>query len=92
MSVGEGNSVGDDFAAIAFEEIVQPWRSGGFQYDIPLYWCAKDASREDEWNWFGTESQVFTFGTNGDLTVEKFGGAVTRGTNGISRIRKEIAR
>lgn len=65
-----------------------PWRSGSFQYDIPQYWRTVITG----WRQFGTECQIFTFSPTGDLTVEKFGVAATRGTNGVSRITKEAER
>ena len=89
MAVSGANEIGNDFAAISFKSIRQPWRRGGFQYDIPLYWRARGDSGASLWRLFDMESQVFTFEANGEMTVEKFGGAVTRGTNGVSRIRKE---
>ncbi len=91
MSVGFGNIVGDDAAALAFTIVERPWKSGGFRYDIPLYWRAQGSEDSDSWNSFGTTAQSFTLTANGDLTVSKLGGSATRGTNGVSRItiRKE---
>ena len=89
IEVGVRNDAGNDFAAATFLNIDQPWRAGGFQYDIPQYWSVKSGTHTNEWHWFGSESQVFTFDSNGDMTVEKFGVSMTRGTNGIYRITKE---
>ena len=89
IGIGAENTAGDDFAETTFANIDQPWRMGGFQYDIPQYWSVKKGTHAGEWHEFGTESQVFTFSPNGDMTVEKFGVSITRGTNGVYQTKKE---
>ena len=63
------------------------WISGGFQYNIPNYWYIKDANGDPgEMHLFKYEPQIIRFYANGDLSREKYGCIVTRGTNDISAI------
>ena len=88
MEVGAYNNyAGRDTALLHFGNIDVMWISGGFQYNIPNYWYIKDANGDPgEMHLFKYEPQIIRFYANGDLSIEKYGCIVTRGTNDISTI------
>ena len=81
------NYAGNDLSAADFGAIPVQLDNGSFMYNITNYWYVKKSGdvfvRK---NFLSIESQKFSLTVNGDLSVQKYGCIVQRGTNNIVKV------
>ena len=81
------NYAGQDFAAVNFGQIPIQLESGSFQYNITNYWYVKSSENLlIRKNILSIEAQRISLDTNSDLSIEKYGCNVQRGTNNIVNV------
>ena len=84
VGVHSGNITGYDIGGARLN-IAGVWTPGGFQYNITNYWYVKNDEIAEDMHVMNVEPMIFNFYANGDLSVSKYGCAVTRGTNNVIR-------
>jgi hypothetical protein len=83
------NYAGQDFAAVNFGQIPIQLESGSFQYNITNYWYVKSSENLlIRKNILSIEAQRISLDTNSDLSIEKYGCNVQRGTNNIVNVMR----
>jgi hypothetical protein len=58
----------------------KPWAAGSFTWPIPLVW---QIGNNAPTNFLQRTDQTFSIDANGNVTVQKYGRTVTRGTNNV---------
>ena len=63
----------------SLEDLPQPWSSGSFKWNIPVWWKIDGGQTNEMPGW----NQLFWLDSSGTITIEKFGLTVSRTTNNI---------